>query len=199
MNYFFIINFLSFFWRYISFFRCFFIMLIYNCSWIILLLTFWKFYNFISNFITNQITSCSCCFWNDFFEEVLIASVADCLAWSKSFWRIANIPGLYLPPKLLLIFSPMFLPIPSANDRNHHLFQIFYFLVELNLFPFFIFYSLINTYSDVYFIFSFYFIISSGVEFWSVNFTSVYEDSDLKVFKKIIFFGEISNNWPNDL
>ena len=38
--------------------------------------------------------------------------------------------------------------------------------------------------------------ISSDSEFWSVNHTLVYENSDSKVFK---FLGEISNNWPNDL
>ena len=40
--------------------------------------------------------------------------------------------------------------------------------------------------------------ISSSLEFWSVNYTSIKENSELKVFKNI-FFGEISNNWPNNL
>ena len=40
--------------------------------------------------------------------------------------------------------------------------------------------------------------ISSGLEFWSVNHTSIYENSELKVFKNIKFLGETSNNWPND-
>ena len=40
--------------------------------------------------------------------------------------------------------------------------------------------------------------ISSGVEFWSKNHTSPNENSELKIFKEIEFFGEISNNWPND-
>ena len=34
---------------------------------------------------------------------------------------------------------------------------------------------------------------------WSVNHTSIYEDSELKVFENIEFLGEISSNWPNDL
>ena len=38
--------------------------------------------------------------------------------------------------------------------------------------------------------------ISSDLEFWSVNETSIHENSELKVFKKIKFLGEISNNWP---
>ena len=57
-------NFLSFFWRYISFFRYFFIVLICNCLWVILFWIFWKFCDFIRNFISNQITSCICYFLN---------------------------------------------------------------------------------------------------------------------------------------
>ena len=41
--------------------------------------------------------------------------------------------------------------------------------------------------------------ISKGLEFWSVNHTSIYENSESKVFKNIQFLCEISNNWPNDL
>ena len=41
--------------------------------------------------------------------------------------------------------------------------------------------------------------ISSGLEFWPVNRTSVYENSESKFFKNIKFLGEISNNWQNDL
>ena len=41
--------------------------------------------------------------------------------------------------------------------------------------------------------------ISSDLEFWSVNQTSMYENSELKVFKNITFLNEISNKWPNDL
>ena len=46
------------------------------------------------------------------------------------------------------------------------------------------------------------FILSSilgGLEFWSVNHTSIYENSEAKVLKDIKFFGEISNNWTNYL
>ena len=41
--------------------------------------------------------------------------------------------------------------------------------------------------------------ISSGLEFWPVNHTSVYENSESKVFENIKFMGEISNNCLNDL
>ena len=41
--------------------------------------------------------------------------------------------------------------------------------------------------------------ISNGLEFWSVIQTSIYGNFELKVFKNIKFFGEISSNWPNYL
>ena len=41
--------------------------------------------------------------------------------------------------------------------------------------------------------------ISSGLEFWFVNHTSIYENSEWNVFKNINLSGEIFNNWPNDL
>ena len=36
--------------------------------------------------------------------------------------------------------------------------------------------------------------VSGGLEFWSVNYTSIYENSELKVFKNKNFLGEIINN-----
>ena len=41
--------------------------------------------------------------------------------------------------------------------------------------------------------------ITRGLEFWSVNDTSIYKNSESNVFKNIRFSGEISNIWPNDL
>ena len=41
--------------------------------------------------------------------------------------------------------------------------------------------------------------ISSGLKFWSVNHTLKSEISELKVFKNIKAFSEISNNCTNDL
>ena len=41
--------------------------------------------------------------------------------------------------------------------------------------------------------------ISRGLEFWSVNYTSICKNSESNVFKNIKFSGEISNNWPKDL
>ena len=41
--------------------------------------------------------------------------------------------------------------------------------------------------------------ISSSLDFWSVNHTSIYENYESKIFKNLKFLGEISNNWSNDL
>ena len=41
--------------------------------------------------------------------------------------------------------------------------------------------------------------LSGGLEFWSVNHTSIYENSELKGFKNKKKIGEISNNWLDDL
>ena len=43
------------------------------------------------------------------------------------------------------------------------------------------------------------FSISSGLEIWSINHTSIYENSESKDFKNVKFLDEISNNWLNDL
>ena len=40
---------------------------------------------------------------------------------------------------------------------------------------------------------------SSGLEFWSVHHTYLYENSESNVLKNITFLGEISNKWPNDI
>ena len=36
--------------------------------------------------------------------------------------------------------------------------------------------------------------VYSGLELWSLNHTSIYENSELKAFKNIKFWGEISSN-----
>ena len=41
--------------------------------------------------------------------------------------------------------------------------------------------------------------ISSGLDIWLVNHTSIYENSQSNVFKNIKFLGKISNSWPNNL
>ena len=39
--------------------------------------------------------------------------------------------------------------------------------------------------------------VPNGLEFGSVNHTSIYENSELNVIKNINVLDEISNNWPN--
>ena len=41
--------------------------------------------------------------------------------------------------------------------------------------------------------------VSNGWLFWSVNHTTITWSSELNVFKKILFYGEISSSLPNDL
>ena len=41
--------------------------------------------------------------------------------------------------------------------------------------------------------------ISSSLEFWSVNHTSIYENPESKIFENINILGEISKNWSNNL
>ena len=41
------------------------------------------------------------------------------------------------------------------------------------------------------------FSIISGLEYWLVNHTPIYQNSN--IFKNIELLGEISNNWPNNL
>ena len=41
--------------------------------------------------------------------------------------------------------------------------------------------------------------ISNGFEFWLVNYASLYENSELRLFKNINVLGEISSNLPNHL
>ena len=41
--------------------------------------------------------------------------------------------------------------------------------------------------------------VSSDLEFWSVNHLSIYENSESKIFKNIIFLVAIFINWLNNL
>ena len=40
--------------------------------------------------------------------------------------------------------------------------------------------------------------VSNSFKIGSVNRTSIYKNSELKVFKNVNLFGEIFCNWPND-
>ena len=50
-------------------------------------------------------------FWIALFETVVCT-------WSGGYWRLANILGLYLLFKILLIFWPRFLSIFLAKDKD---------------------------------------------------------------------------------
>ena len=39
----------------------------------------------------------------------------------------------------------------------------------------------------------------SNLEFWSADYTSIYENSELTFFENIKYLGETSINWSNDL
>ena len=41
--------------------------------------------------------------------------------------------------------------------------------------------------------------ISTSLEFWTVNHTSMYENYESKLFKTTKVLSEVSNNWLNDL
>ena len=41
--------------------------------------------------------------------------------------------------------------------------------------------------------------ISRGLEFWLINLTSIYDNSELNAFKNIKFLREIFSNSPNSL
>ena len=43
------------------------------------------------------------------------------------------------------------------------------------------------------------FSISSGLEIWSIDYISMYKNSDLSSFKKIKSLGKIFINWPNEI
>ena len=83
--------------------------------------------------------------------------------------------------------------LQKQKTKIHSLLQIFDFWIELNSASFFIYYTLIT---KVVFILS---SICRGLEFWSVNHTSIIENSELKVFKYIEYLCEISNIRANSL
>ena len=123
---------LPFFWSFISFFRCFFIMVNISCSFITVSKIFCGKVLETSVFLLATLLPirsvvASSVVWIAFLEAVLSAYVGDCLAWPRRFWLYS-----------LLTF--------------------FYVTLELI--------------TRVMFILSF---ISSDLEFWSVNHTSIWK------------------------
>ena len=104
-------NFLSFFWRYMSFFRCFSIFFISNCKSYFLWIS-WNFCNFICNCITNKITSCFYCFLNYSFW-----SSFKCICYIL-FSMIKIFLALFTTHIFTYTFLPKIFPIFLAKDKN---------------------------------------------------------------------------------
>ena len=123
----------------------------------------------ISIFITNRITSYFCYALNYFFEAVLKASIATLVVNQHIFWYEKKVSGCVCCLSLYL-YLPIYLPVFLAIDKNHFLYVLVSLMakVTFTLSPF-----------------------SKGLQFWSINHTSIYENSELKVFENIIKF--ISN------
>ena len=83
------------------------------------------------------------------------------------------------------IFANIFTYIFSKRQKSIDFYK--YSISRLNgvAHYFFIFYTLINIYSDL--------------RFWSVDHALIYENSELKVFKNRIIFYDFYTNWPHDL
>ena len=103
-------DFLSFFWRYIPFFKCFFITFICNCSWIILLWSFRDFRNLSAILVVSLV------FWITLFIVVLSAYVVKCV---KNFFGCIY----HLRFDLYLYQYPY--PYFLKRTKIHSLLQIF--------------------------------------------------------------------------
>ena len=118
-----------FFLGYTSFSRYFSI----NCNiFFFICSSFRDFCKRVSNFFTNQITNFPAVFWIALFEEVLNASVAECLAWSIIFW-------LYLSLQVLPIYYYQYFYSFFSKRQKSVTLQILTW-VELNSASFYILY-----------------------------------------------------------
>ena len=104
-------NFLSLFWRYISFIRYFFIMLICKCFSITLLKIFWNQSNFTIRFVTNEISSCFYCFLNCSFLSSFKCICCSLFSVIQKFLAIFT-------TKFWLIFLQISLPIFLAKNKK---------------------------------------------------------------------------------
>ena len=154
---------MSLFWKYIFFFRYFFIMLICNCFWIISLWIFWNSRNFISNLITNQITSCLCCFLNDSLRKGF--KYVCC----KLFNVIKRFLDVFTTQVFTYVFSNIFNHIFSKRQKSIAFHK--YSISWLNWIAHYFLCFRLLLMTKVMFILSF---ISNGLEFWSVNYFSMW-------------------------
>ena len=94
-----------------------------------------RFSQHISNFITNQITSCSCCFLNSSFCSSFQCIFGGLFSMIKKFLIVLT------HHVFTYVFTNLFAHIFS---KRHNILQIFDILDELNNESFFIFYTLNN-------------------------------------------------------
>ena len=93
------------------FFKCIFIMLMFNCFETNLCWSFWDFHNSTSNFITNQITNCFFCFLNCSFWDSF-----KCIC-SRLFGMFKTLLALFTTPVFTYFFTNIFL-ILWVKDKN---------------------------------------------------------------------------------
>lgn len=110
-------NLLSFLWKYISFVCYFSVVYLLFLFLVVFYVSFPAFSQLFSGnvveifvvLLANLMSiKSSAPLWITFFEVLLSTSFPDYSAWLRSFWRIANIPRMYLPLKFLIIFLPKF-------------------------------------------------------------------------------------------
>ena len=97
--------------------------------------------------------------------------------------------------KILLIFLPMLIPIFVAKIQKSIAFYK-YLISRLNWISCYFIYFTLSLITIMMFILSSPY---KSLEFWSVNHISMYENSELNVFLKMKFLGEMYSNSPNDL
>ena len=123
----------------------------------------------------NQTTSCFCCLLKFFFIYLCIYlfwSSFKCIC-SRLFNMIKKVFIIFTAS----VFAYFFIKIFFAKDKSHNL---KYSISKFNLI----------THHFLYFLY---------LNIWVVNNTSMYENSELNVFRYIKFLGEISNNWLKTL
>ena len=141
----------------------------------------WSSWDFITS---NFIASFSCCFFNCSFWYTFACICSELFAMTEKFFAVITTQFFtYIFTNFFhrhfrqgtTIHRPLQSSISRLNWIARHL---LYFTLELKTKGIFMLSS-----------------ISKGLKFWSINRKSVYENSELKVFRNIKFLREISSNW----
>ena len=112
------------FWRYIPFSRCFFIMLICNCLWIILLPFFWNSVTLIAILLLAKSQVFSCCFLNCYFWSRFKCITGWLISMIKNFF------GYIYNLSFWLCFYQRFCSYFEQRTKICNLLEIFDLLVE---------------------------------------------------------------------